>query len=176
MNEGLSSVNYMDLYEGNVPISESNNSTLTHNDASLKILKCWYTNADSLINKLDELKARVDLFHPDIICVTEVFPKNCLFDVALSELHIDGYDCFCSEFGVHNRGVCIYVRSILHAQKHQQFNDVEFHECLFCTVSLASSDRVLIGVVYRSPNSGEANDVGNSSGWQLRRFQILRAS
>ena len=32
-------------------------------------LKCWYTNADSLINKLDELKTRISLYYEDIICV-----------------------------------------------------------------------------------------------------------
>ena len=43
---------------------------------SIKSLKCWSTNADSLINKMNELKARIYLFKPDIIVVTEIYPKQ----------------------------------------------------------------------------------------------------
>ena len=34
---------------------------------------CWYTNIDSLINKLDKLKIRLKLYFPDIVCISEVF-------------------------------------------------------------------------------------------------------
>ena len=47
-----------------------------------------YTNADSLINKLDDLQSRISLRHPDIICVAEVFPKHCAYDVTATKLHI----------------------------------------------------------------------------------------
>jgi len=43
----------------------------------------------------------------------------------LTELHIDGYDCFCSDFTVHSRGVCIYISSALYAQKHEQLSYVQ---------------------------------------------------
>ena len=36
-------------------------------------LICWYTNIDSLINKLDKLKSRLKLYFPDIVCILEVF-------------------------------------------------------------------------------------------------------
>ena len=53
-------------------------SKCKHIDSPICLLTCWYTNADSsLINKLDELQSRISLRHPDIICVTEVFPKHC---------------------------------------------------------------------------------------------------
>ena len=55
-------------------------SKFKHTDSPICLLTCWYTNADSLINKLDELKSRT-LRHPDIICVSEVFPKHCSYDV-----------------------------------------------------------------------------------------------
>ena len=35
-----------------------------------------YTNADSLLNKRDELEVEIHVNHPDIIIVTEAFPKN----------------------------------------------------------------------------------------------------
>ena len=43
-----------------------------------KSLKCWYTNADSLSNKFNELKSRLATDKPDIVAVTEV---NCKFDI-----------------------------------------------------------------------------------------------
>ena len=36
-------------------------------DYSMKSLKCWYTNADSLLNKLDELKCNSS--QPDSYCL-----------------------------------------------------------------------------------------------------------
>ena len=41
-----------------------------------KSLKCWYTKADSLSNKFDELKSRLSIDKPDIVAITEV---NCKF-------------------------------------------------------------------------------------------------
>jgi len=64
---------------------------------------------------------------------------------------------FCPDFTVHSRG--IYIRSDLHAQKHEQLSYAQFHEYLFCSVSLPSLQHVLVRVVYQSPNSSETNDL-----------------
>jgi len=57
---------------------------------------CWYTNTDSLINKLVELKflAENSKIKPLIIAVTEVKPKNSRFSPQLSEYQLNGYDHF----------------------------------------------------------------------------------
>ena len=78
-------------------------------DSSICSLTCWYTNADSLINKIDEFKSRIDLKHPNIICIAEVFPEHCTYDVTATELHIVGYDCFASEFHII---IVVYIRLI----------------------------------------------------------------
>ena len=116
-------------------------------DLPSKILKCWYTNADSLINKIDELKGRIKVFSPDIICVTEVFPKNCVYGISMSEIYIEGYDCFCSEFNHHDRGVCIYIRDNLNSHKLDLSRNNQFNEYIFCSLSLSDSDDIIIGVV-----------------------------
>ena len=59
--------------------------------------------------------------------------------VTLTEFHIDGYDCFCSEFAVHSRGVC------------------------GCQSS-ANSHHVLVGAIYLLTNSSYTN---NSELWKL---------
>jgi len=55
-----------------------------------------YTNADGLLNKLDELKSRIHACKvtPSIIAVTEVKHKN-KWDINMAELSIDGYTFFC---------------------------------------------------------------------------------
>ena len=54
-------------------------------DLPSKILKCWYTNADSLINKIDELKGRIKVFSPDKIIQGTTSKVNCiLFNRLLS--------------------------------------------------------------------------------------------
>ena len=47
--------------------------TKTHQIAKIK---CMYTNADTLTNKMPELKALVKDIQPSVIAITEVIPKN----------------------------------------------------------------------------------------------------
>ena len=76
----------------------------------------------------------------------------------MSEIYIEGYDCFCSEFNHHDRGVCIYIRDNLNSHKLDLSSNNQFNENIFCSLSLSNSDDMIIGVVYRSPNSSEYND------------------
>lgn len=123
----------------------------------IKSLKCWYTNADSLINKLDELRCKMKVTSPDILCVTEVYPKNCVYDIYPALLQINGYDCFISSFSHNSRGVCIYVRSSLHAHI-LNVPDINFNESLWCSEKVSDSDTLVVGVIYRSPSSSPEND------------------
>ena len=65
---------------------EDSNDTIPFStgDYSMKSLKCWYTNADSLLNKIDGLKCRINSSQPDIVCVTEIFPKHCVTEVSIA--------------------------------------------------------------------------------------------
>ena len=127
-------------------------------DYSAKFLRCWYTNADSLINKLEELKCRMTESCPDIVCITEVFPKHCVADVSVVNLQINGYNCYCSAFSHSNRGVCLYVKSNLNAYRLGDLKMRDFQESLWYSVSLPNSDYITLGIVYRSPNSDTENN------------------
>ena len=73
-------------------------------------LSIYYTNADSVLNKLDELKVRIQIISPDILIITEIFPKTgkaC--DIAVEELHIDNYTLYTSSIKDNSRGVATYV-------------------------------------------------------------------
>ena len=50
------------------PIPNLNNVTLT--------IQCLYTNADTLTNKMPELKALIQDHKPSVIAITEVTPKK----------------------------------------------------------------------------------------------------
>jgi len=72
-------------------------------------LNCWYINASSLTNKLDELTLLVFQSAPDIIFITETKfdgrkPTN------KTETELDGYICFRKDYKKDSVGVCIYVR------------------------------------------------------------------
>ncbi len=116
-------------------------------------LKCYYTNADSLLNKVNELIALATLKEPDVIMITESLPKNVQSPVQESELSIgDGYDLFSNlDEPSCSRGVCIYVKKHLGANQLQL--DASVRESVWCELKLKGPDKLLIGCIYRSPNS-----------------------
>ena len=71
-------------------------------------LSCMYFNADSLLNKRNELKLLIDDKKTAVIGVSEVLPKNCKTKTQMAEICIEGYDCF-ENLSSAKRGVCIYT-------------------------------------------------------------------
>lgn len=51
-------------------------------------------NVDMLINKRTELLQVIALDVPDVLCLSEILPKNGKTLVELFELQLDGFDCF----------------------------------------------------------------------------------
>ena len=54
-------------------------------------LKCFYTNANSVVTKIDELRRRTDKREYDIIRITETWGRP---DITDAELAIEGYNMF----------------------------------------------------------------------------------
>ena len=126
-----------------------------------EFLKCFYTNADSFLNKRTEILTVIESDIPDVICVSEVLPKFFKFQVQISEIKIDGYDCFTNiasdTQGI--RGVGMYVRRELGAQQVVlRGGQAEAVESVWCEVPLQDDDKLLLGTVYRSPNSTPENN------------------
>jgi len=115
-----------------------------------------YTNADSLANKMDELKARIqeDKEDIDIIVITEVAPKNARYNLTQAEIGINGFNCFYDEEC--KRGVAIYVRNSINAMRVHI--DSLFNEHLWIKCNVSRTDKLRIGAIYRSPNSCEENN------------------
>ena len=124
-----------------------------------KTLHIWYTNADSLRNKLTELKDRLksSIHRPDIITITEVKAKNTRFPQTVAEFNIDGYDIF--THNVENtigRGIIVYADTKL--QAYEITLRTTFQEHLSVCTKLNNGEQLLLTCLYRSPSSTEENN------------------
>ena len=128
-------------------------------------LKYLYTNADQLLNKIEDLKMTIANDEPDVIMITEVIPKaqkNSIFDV---QLKIDGYEVhknFKNEehLGASGmRGVAIYVKCSLHSTDVSLEITDHHKDQVWIEIGLVGKDKLLCGCMYRSPS----NDKSKSS-------------
>jgi len=112
-----------------------------------------YTNANSLLNKMQELRLRsIDL---DVIAVVETHVGGSIHD---AEISLDGYKLYrLDRQGRQGGGLALYVsnrwKSCLCADMMQQ----GFNESLWCTVS-TNQGSLLVGVCYRCPTSDGINN------------------
>ena len=99
-------------------INESNGSNISSlqyawSDYNSKI---FYTNADSLLNKTDELLALITNNQFDNIVITEVLPKNRdNLQINIVEFSINGYNIFSTDLGISN-GIALNVLEYQHIE------------------------------------------------------------
>ena len=115
-------------------------------------LKVFYTNADSLSNKLIELLTIINNNSPDVICITETKPKNNQGDFIPYDLDNTGFMSFHNNNG---RGISIYVKNTLPSEVVTF--ETDFCISLWVRIRIRNST-VLIGCIYRSPNSSPENN------------------
>ena len=116
-------------------------------------MKCWYTNANNLSNKIDEFRSCIDSEQPDIVAVTEVWMKD--------EIALEGYH----QAKRHNRedsrkggGVILFVKSNIQVIDCNIMIGSHFDESVWCLVRPSNSELLLLGVVYRSPSNVRDNN------------------
>ena len=115
-----------------------------------------------MCNKLDELNIRLNASNQtttvDIIGITEFKTKNCFtYGINVNEYNIDGYDMFYSDYESNGtRGVIIYAKKYLRAQALCM--KTTFTESVWISIATDTHDRLVIGCVYRSPNSPNDNN------------------
>ena len=112
------------------PPQDKSNPVVT----TFKSLKCWYTNADSFSNKLDELKTRISVSKPDIVALTDINPK---FGKPKAYKGIIPFTI------THKRGVCIFVDSNLHTYKDDVLSSVTYSESIWCRIPLSGNNCLL---------------------------------
>ena len=122
-------------------------------------LNIWYTNADSLPNKMEELKTRISASKnkPNIIIVTEAKPKNQRYNLMIPEISIAGYNI--SQINVdkkQGRGIIIYTETQISVNEITP--KIIADEYLGIDLKLKNNTKMLISAIYRSPNSSEENN------------------
>ena len=70
---------------------------------------------------------------------------------------IQGYACFTGQVKEHYRGVAIYVRDNIKADYCYPLLNDDFKESVWCEIRMNSKDKLLIGGIYKSPNSDAVN-------------------
>ena len=105
------------------------------------------TSIDTITNKREEFEFRVKQSCPDIIGLTEINPKNAKYTIIQQDLNMD---CYKRYFNTDGRGVALYVKEELESVKLELQNK---GASVWCEVPLLNYDRLIVGVVYRSPNS-----------------------
>ena len=107
---------------------------------------------NSLLSKIDELKALISYYPIDIIALNEIKPKYG--EIPSHEaLNIKGYDLFTSDFlQADTRGVCIYVKSHLSATQiiPNSNTTLSYNDCVWVTIAGDTGVKLLFGCVYRS--------------------------
>ena len=141
--------------------SEADNQKSTQAPPQSEVIKCLYTNADQFMNKRRELKTQLDdeVHRPLIIGITEVLPKNSRYAVDQIELQLTDYDLFTNiDNNTNGRGICLYIHSSLNATSYKFTQAVNFQEVVWASVQLGSKEKLIIGCMYRSPNSDNNNN------------------
>ena len=128
--------------------------TFLNGEKQVESLKTFYTNADSLLNQLDELQVYIDQHNFDVVFITELFPKNRTgIDLSLVEYAIQGYTLYAADpVGYQGRGVGIYVKDGISSVFLQNTSNrgVESVHLLLQT----KNGWLMVQCIYRSPSSG----------------------
>ena len=117
------------------PEVHQHSSTLEIND-----LLCYYTNAQSFINKYDEFVHTMITAdsRPQIIGITESW---CNKDVIDSEINIDGYTLYRKDrSGSKGGGVLLYVDNNLKSVPVNSLNLHTFNDAIWCEINVDSVD------------------------------------
>jgi hypothetical protein len=125
------------------------NSSTIYPESGLSV---YYTNATSLNNKIDELRALVAANRFSAVFITETWADSS------SALCIDGYTMYRKD-RTHKRngknmrggGVCVYVRNdITGGETSYNLNEHDDDEMIWLELK-ACEDKILVGCIYKSP-------------------------
>jgi len=117
-----------------------------------------YTNANSIVGKMDELRQKVSNHRYDVIAITESWASA---DISDAELKIDGYLMYRKDKADDSRtkggGVLLYVTEELRSHPLPNISSAEFQDTAWCKIE-AGTCAVIVGVCYRSTSSSKQNN------------------
>ena len=120
-------------------------------------VRCLSTNSDTLHNKLNEVEPFLNLHQIDIAGFVETVPKNCTTEEFKQLIfNINGYSCLSNGSG---RGVCLYIKDNLEVIERYTDGEKLFSPSIFCKLKTPSNELFNIGIIYRSPNASENDNM-----------------
>ena len=112
-------------------------------------------NAQSIYNKFYEFQAQVHQIQPKIIAITESWCNNLISD---TEIQLDGYNMYRHDRNTTSGGgVLLHINQSLLSTPCTALNEQGYQEATWCTITLNNNDKLLVGVIYRSPYSSPEN-------------------
>ena len=122
-----------------------------------RVLKCVTINAQSLRNKMDELRSddfKDRKYH--IISVTESWGKK---DTPDATYELDGYRMYRRDReGAQGGGTILYVKMEIEQRVCRPLNTPGFDSSAWCWIIEKGGQKILVGSVYRSGNDSAEND------------------
>lgn len=157
-NRANSSINTHENVSINIDCESDTSENNLINDSVGK-LKCLYSNADQLRNKIDELETEIMTVNPDLIFITEVLPKvESDIDCSSPLFNLTGYTPFPSKNS--GRGVLIYAKNSLNVSPIDRLNSL-YDDSSWCSL-LIDKTKIILGSIYRSPSDIEACNIINN--------------
>ena len=118
-----------------------------------------HSNCQSAMNKGSEISALIDEQKPHVLALTEFGASSSVTD---GELGIEGYTLYRGDHssggGGLGKGAAAYVANTLNHSACPQLDNVGFDCSTWFIVKLSNNQNLLVGVVYRSPNSSDENN------------------
>jgi hypothetical protein len=130
-------------------------------------IQCYYTNADCLMNKRREVEVIIEMYKPKIIGIVESWCNSSILD---SEVSFEGFNLFRKDKIGSNGvggGALLYIHKSLEAAQYYDLDEIKMETSIWCEVKLTKEENILVGLVYRSPNSSAENN-------EALRNQLLR--
>ena len=114
------------------------------------------TNAQSLINKMDDMEVRVKTHKPKLISVTETWGKEWIKD---GILELKGYKMYRNDRkGKRGGGSILYISDDLDHRECRPLNDQNFESSSWCWINEEGGKKILVGSIYKSTSSTQDNN------------------
>ena len=117
-------------------------------------LKCFYSNVDQLLNKMEDMRMKIASKEPDLLMLTEVIPQAQRHPVTDTQMKINGYKVYINfeytddNLGTSGKGgVAIYVKDNLNCTEIHLETVHGYH--VWIELYLHNGDKLLCGCIYR---------------------------
>ena len=115
----------------------------------------FYTNAQSLYKKLPELTKILQGEEIQVVGVTETWVYG---DMSDGELQINGFNVYRKDRKNKGWGVIMYVHESLISVPFMDATAQNYEESVWCVSHASKEVKLLVGTLYRSPNSSDENN------------------